>query len=380
MSNVEMLEIGTDGKKYDKKGNPVPEARKNQRDMSNDILLYTADKEILTYASVYPGPQNVHQNKNLSDLAYSYELSGAFIGPKVCSVYTSDKRSDQYFIVSKDDVTRNYSLEINRAPGGPATVIGQGFSTDNYLVTNYAARSFLPDDTVNNADEALMLTTRNTKFVEDVILFAWDQRVANSYFTTAATIANSLPTATMTSAGGGKITAATPLLRYVAQSLNYAKAQIIAANNGRAPNTVVMSSTTALAIAACPEVAGQVVYGLGASFTKDGGYPGATSAALYGLPDFLQGLRVVVSNLPVNSAAVNATPSFAPLIDDTMTVMIVDEPSRQSQSAITAFRQNGINVRSYRDFSLNGMYTEVELIQTEKLTNPTGLFVITDCL
>lgn len=314
------------------------------------------------YTDVYPGPTNVHQNAALTDFATRFELdSNMFISAKLAPIFTVGKRSDIFYKVSKEDVSR--VQDTKRAVGATANEIQQGFDTDTYTVSNYAVRDFLPDAMVNNADEALDMVAGTTRFLTQVLGFAKDRRVM-----ALLTTGNFASSAAVAAWG-----VSTPALKTIQKDFNVANASIILGNLGAGMNTFFINSTTALGVAATQEIQDSVKHNMGVSYVTDGGWPGEN----YGLPSRLYGSEVVVQAIPTNSAKKGQAKSMAVTFGDNAFFARVEAPSRRTRNCITTFRQGGMTTKTYRDEGRGGVYVEVEAIEVEKITNADGGYVKT---
>lgn len=365
--------IDANGQRHDANGNSIGDVPP-QNYGSNDVAYYSASGQPLRYANVYPGPVNVHQNQALTDFSVAYELdSGMFIAPEISPIRTVDKRSDIFYKIASDDVTRDYGNLAIRAIGATANEITQGFDTDTYASVDYAFRDFVPDKVAANADQALQLVQATTKFLTDVLELAYERRVITAQFNTA-TVTNQT-FASATSGGAGSIASATITLRYIHQAVNTARKAVILANNGKPPTHLVFDLDTAQRVAASSEVAEQVKYQMGPEYLLNGGWKGKN----HGLPNELYGLKVAVVGAVSNSAARGQTAVNSFLLSNTMGLFIVEPPALKTRNNLTTFRVGGLTVRTYRDEARKGTWTEVEMDQTEKVTNSVGGLLLTSC-
>lgn len=329
--------------------------------------------DVMRYTGEYPGPINVHVEQALSDFAVGYEVdSGMFIGPEISPVSTQTHRTNEFFVLNREDVTRDYGTLLKRGIGAVANDIQQGFSLSQYACIDYAVRDFLPDKVVDNADEALQLTQQTTLFLTSVMEFGWDRRVLAAI--------NGL-TQTNTFAGltvsGATLETATPSDPYITQAITKALGNAQLLNNGYTPNTLLVNAATARAIMASPEMVQRTIYQPGGgTVIRDGGLTNAATK-LAGMPSEFMGLNVVVENIPTNEQPKGLTPSYTPLFANAIALLYVDQPSRRTRNCVTTFRVGGINVRTYRDESRRGTFIEVEMDQDEQVTNPYGGYLIT---
>lgn len=365
---------------YDDRGNRIAQGGPNAENTHRDAVCYrTESGREIKYAAVYPGPVNVHQNVPLSQFAIAWELENKYVATQIAPVCTVDKRSDIYYILGKQgqETARTPTDETDRrAVGAVANEIQNVFDTATFTLKNRALRDFLPDEVASNADEILSMTQSITDFLMNTLEYRWDCRS----LILANTAANMTNTATFATAAGAsvKIKDGTTALRYNNTATNYIKAQTIINNFMKAPNKILMGLDAAQALQACPEVAGQVVYGLGQKFVEDSGWN--DDATRGGLPPKFNGLEVIVAPHIQNTAKKGQTNTFSGLITNTLTGLCVQAPSRRTLNTITTFRKGGIEARTYRDEGRRGMYIEVEMIQDEVVTNVAGGFLLTACV
>ena len=350
-------------------GDMFPEYYKNTGEQMPTMFDASGNKNPQRYADVYPGPNNVHENAALTDFAVRFELdSNMFIATELAPIFTVNKRSDVFYKVAKGDVSRAQKTE--RAVGANANEIQQGFDKDNYDVVNYALRAFLPDQMVNNADEALDLMASTTRFLTQVLGFGRDRRVM------ALLVTGNFGNATASAAGGGKWNVSTEALKYIQLGFNAANTQIIRNNLGAGMNKTFFTSTTALAVAASPELQGSAKHIIGDSYVVNGGWPGEN----YGLPGVLYGAQNVIQAIPTNTAKKGQADVLADSYTDNAFFCRTEAPSRQTRNCITTFRQGGMTTKSYRDEGRNGVYVEVEQIEDIHITNADGGYLLTDAL
>ena len=375
-ANVQELEYNSKTGQYmDTAGNPI--VVQPQINSPYAPLFYTdRGHEVVKYADVFPGPSNVHENAALTNLAVRFEVDeGVVIGQKIAPVLNTKHRSDVFYKVDTgQEAIRNPSDgEDKREVGVAAREIKQGFTTDNFAVENYALRDFLPDDTVNNADEALEMLSSSTRFLTSTLLYRSDCRLLQNVLA-AANFTN----ATMTAlSGGGKIGAATETDRFIQLALRAGRKAVHDQNMMKQSNTLVISSDVASRIASSTELISVAKHQIGAQYIAEGGWRGEN----WGLPNSLYGTEIVVANHIENTAAKGQTSAISDVLTDNMILLNVEAPSRRTRNAVTTFRNGeGVRVRTYRDDARKGVWVEAELIEDRHITNSLGGYVITDCV
>ena len=375
-ANVEEMQYDEKTGQYmDSAGNPIYVQPQTQNRFTPLFYTQGGRGQTVHYADVFPGPANVHENAALTNLAIRFEVDeGIVIGQKIAPALKVPHRSDVFYKVdTEQEAIRNPADgEDKREVGVPAREIKQGFDKDSFAVQNYALRDFLPDDTVNNADEALEMVNSATRFLTSTLLYRSDARLLQ---TTLAS--GNFTNGTMTALGGGKVAAATEALRYIQLALRAGRKAAHDQNMMKQPNVVVLSADLASRIAASPELISTAKHQIGAQYIVDGGWRGEN----WGLPNTLYGLEVVVANHVENTAAKGQTKSISDVLTDNMILLNVETPSRKTRNTITTFRNGeGVRVRTYRDDHRKGVWVEAELVEDRHITNSLGGYVITDCV
>jgi len=373
-------EIFTDanGVRFDARGNVIvvgPSAGLSV----NDACYRTERGQLFRYADVYPGPVNVHQNVPLTDFSVAWEIDNPGIAAKIAPVHTVSKRSDIFYVIGaqgKEELRTPTDESDLRAVGATANEVQDVFTTSTYTVVNRAYRDFLPDEVADNADEVLQLSQHITQFLTGKLEQRWDARV----IALLPNAQSSFATQTFATASGSsvKIKDATQTNPYVTLALNYVKSKMILANGQVPPNTLVGGLDVCQAMAACAEVRQQIVYDVASQAIRQGGMnPNMLTG---GMPEVFSGLKTVCAYNVQNTAKKGQTASFSAQLSNALYVMHVGTPGRKTLNAITTFRKGGIATRTYRDEGRRGMYIEVEMIQTEQVTNQYGGQEITACI
>ena len=373
-------EIFTDaaGNRFDERGNVLSSGP--EIGLNSQAACYRTERgQVLRYANVYPGPVNVHQNVPLSDFSVAWELENPSIATKIAPVLTVSKRSDIFYIIGQQgqELLRTPTDESDlRAVGANANEVQDVFNTDTYTVVNHAYRDFLPDEVADNADEVLQLSQHITGFLTGKLEQRWDARI----IALLPNATSSFGTQTFATASGAsvKIKDATQTNPYVTFALNYVK-NLIILNNGQVPPThLVGGLDVCQAMAACAEVRQQIVYDVASAAIRQGGM--SPNMLTGGMPTVFSGLEVVCAFNAKNTAKKGQTNVFAAQMSNLLYAIHVGAPGRKTLNSITTFRKGGIVTRTYRDEGRRGMYIEVEMIQTEKVTNQYGGQQITACI
>ena len=128
-----------------------------------------------------PGTSDVHVDAALSAISQSYRNLG-YIALDLFPVVMSEKQSDKYYTFDKADLLRDEAAI--RAPGDLAVRGGYRVSSTAYFCDNYAFAKQTPDETIENADEALEIDQADTEFVTDKVDLKLEVTLAAAAFVT----------------------------------------------------------------------------------------------------------------------------------------------------------------------------------------------------
>lgn len=147
--------------------------------------------------------RDIHIDVPLTNVALNYRPQG-MIADIVAPVVPVPKQSNMYPVWNQADIFR--VEDDNRAPGDEALKIYRSVSSDTFFCKNYALKTPLTLEDMENADEAYIQTLREgrTMFLLDKLGLGWEKRIAllctsgsNVYSYTATASAWNVP------AGGG---------------------------------------------------------------------------------------------------------------------------------------------------------------------------------
>lgn len=113
----------------------------------------------------------------LSNVAINYRPSG-MIADQLAPIVTVQKQSGAYPIWSIADA---YRLEDDeRAPGTEATPVTWDVSSDLFFCKNYALKTRVPWEDLENADPWFIINTREAKArrIKDKLVLKWESRIA----------------------------------------------------------------------------------------------------------------------------------------------------------------------------------------------------------
>src|ERR1700704_4925075 len=133
-----------------------------------------------------PSPylSQVHVNRPLTNMSLAYiQSETAFVASRVFPMVPVDKKSDRYFIYTKDDWFRDDATL--RAPNTESA--GGGYDLDNtptYVCQVYAYHKDIDEQEEANSDVPLNPERDATRFVTRKLLIRQEIQWVSDYFTT----------------------------------------------------------------------------------------------------------------------------------------------------------------------------------------------------
>lgn len=127
-----------------------------------------------------PEPKDLHIDRPLTDLSVKYRNED-MVWRMLMPVIPVGLRSDKYFKYNKED-----SYRIHDDFVGPKALPNEaswGVATDNYSVKDHALADWLPQETIDNADNPLQPEIDTNDFLNACMDAAQEQRVAAIIFT-----------------------------------------------------------------------------------------------------------------------------------------------------------------------------------------------------
>jgi hypothetical protein len=126
-----------------------------------------------------PEPRELHVDAVLSNLSVKYR-NEAMIWPQLLPVIKVDKRSDLFTKYDKADSFRLTDDKIG--PKALPNEVDWGTSTDNYSVKDHALSDWLPQETIDNADNPLSPEVDTNDFLNLLMDIAQEKRAADLVF------------------------------------------------------------------------------------------------------------------------------------------------------------------------------------------------------
>lgn len=121
---------------------------------------------------------DVHIDVPLSNIAVEAFSTGEYIAPQLFPVIDVRKQSDKYYTIQKNSWLRVPSTTL-RAPKTSPTRVEFDVSSDSYFADNFALASENALEVLANADDAIQLRARTTRFLVDMLMRDQEVRIAN---------------------------------------------------------------------------------------------------------------------------------------------------------------------------------------------------------
>lgn len=199
-----------------------------------------------------PALSDVHVNRPLTNIAIAFAQSqDAFIAGRATPIVPVAKKSDSYFLYSRDDWYRIQARE--RAPGAEAPGGGFDLTTDTYTATVYAVRKDVDDQIRANADAPLNVDRDATEWCTLQLLLK-REKVWSSTFFAASTWTGSTTGADITVGTQWNDAASDPITDVTNQIIGMAQ------KTGYKPNKMVIGPNVWAALKNHPDILDRVKY------------------------------------------------------------------------------------------------------------------------
>jgi hypothetical protein len=126
-----------------------------------------------------PEPGAVHVDKVLTDFSVQYR-NEAMVWRDLMPVVRVQKRSDKFLKYTKEDSFRLYDDALG--PKSMPNEVDWGVSTDTYAVVDHGYGDWLPQETIDNADDPLQPELDTVSFLNLLADIAQEKRVADVVF------------------------------------------------------------------------------------------------------------------------------------------------------------------------------------------------------
>lgn len=130
-----------------------------------------------------PEPKSLHKDAVLTNMSVKYR-NEEMIWPLVMPVVKVNKRSDLFYKYNKED---SYTLPNDMlGPKSMPNELDWGVSDDNYSVKDHGLSDWIPQETIDNADNPLQPEVDTNDFLNDSLDVAQESRVSSIIFNAAS--------------------------------------------------------------------------------------------------------------------------------------------------------------------------------------------------
>jgi len=213
-----------------------------------------------------PNINSVHVDAILTNISVAYlQKQENFIADKVFPVVPVDKKSDKYFVYTKNDWFRDEAQR--RADGTESAGSGYNLTTGTYAADVYAFHKDVGDQTIANADAPLNPRREATEFVTHRMLLRKELQFVSDFFTTGVWADD------VTGVAGTPTTGETKQWSDYSSSdpindIEAAKSEVLG-NTGLEPNTLVLGYEVFRQLKNHPDLVDRIKYTSSNTITED---------------------------------------------------------------------------------------------------------------
>jgi len=213
-----------------------------------------------------PSINSVHVDAILTNISVAYlQKQDNFIADKVFPIVPVDKKSDKFFVYTKNDWFRDEAQR--RADATESAGSGYNLSTGTYSAEVYAFHKDVGDQTVANADAPLNPLREATEFVTQRLLLRRELQFVSDFFTTGVWADDVTGVAGSPSSGETKqwsdYTSSDPI-----DDIEEAKSEVLS-NTGMEPNTLVLGYEVFRQLKNHPDLVDRIKYTSSQTITED---------------------------------------------------------------------------------------------------------------
>lgn len=234
-----------------------------------------------------PNLSDVHVDAILTNISVAYlQKQENFIADKVFPVIPVDKKSDKYFVYTKNDWFRDEAQR--RADSTESAGSGYNLTTGTYSADVFAFHKDVGDQTVANADAPLNPLREATEFVTHRLLLRKELQFVSDFFTTGVWGTDVAGVAGTPTTGQTKqwsdYASSDPI-----NDIEEAKSDILS-NTGMEPNTLVLGYEVFRQLKNHPDLVDRIKYTSSQTITTD------MLAAMFDIPRVMVAKAVKATN------------------------------------------------------------------------------------
>lgn len=308
-----------------------------------------------------PNLSDVHVDAILTNISVAYlQKQENFIADKVFPVIPVDKKSDKYFVYSKNDWFRDEAQR--RADATESAGSGYNLTTGTYNADVWAFHKDVGDQTLANSDAPLNPLREAAEFVAHRLLLRKELQFVSDFFTTGVWADDVTGVSTSPSSGQtyqwSDYTNSDPI-----NDIEAAKSEILG-NTGMEANTLVLGYETFRQLKNHPDLVDRIKYTSSQTITTD------MLAAMFDIPRVMVAKAVKATNNEGATAAYGFAYGKAALLTHVAT-----NPGLLTPSAGYSFQWTGVSsglganigTSSFRMESIKATRVEAEMAFDNKV-------------
>lgn len=213
-----------------------------------------------------PNINSVHIDAILTNISVAYlQKAENFIADKVFPIVPVEKKSDKYFVYTKNDWFRDEAQR--RADATESAGSGYNLTTDTYSADVFAFHKDVGDQTIANADAPLNPLREATEFVTNRMLLRKELQFVTDFFTTGVWSEDVTGVSGTPSSGETKqwsdYTSSDPI-----DDIEEAKSEVLS-QTGMEPNTLVLGYEVFRQLKNHPDLVDRIKYTSSQTITED---------------------------------------------------------------------------------------------------------------
>ena len=271
-----------------------------------------------------PDLKEVHVDAALTNVSIEFGV-GTFMAERLAPSIDVLKQSDKYFII---DVLREVLRQqaTNRAPGTKAEVVDRRVTTDTYSADDHALSKALPDEIVQNADNAIAQEISSVEFLSRML--GVDREIVLKVILDAGLTNTAAASAASDATGGWDQDTSDPIADVKSATKSIRDAL------GVQPNVIGMDIDVFEALQDHPLIVDRIKY------TSSPNQPAIVNTTT--LAQLFNVAEIAVASIKKNTAAKGAAASLSAVWSDTVYIEFVERLGIESNSAAQTFAWNGM--------------------------------------
>lgn len=326
------------------------------------VRVITADGSPMELRRYDATGRDLHIDGPLSNILVNYRPSG-FIADRIFPVVPVGKQSDLFFQYSQADLWR--IPDTTRSPLTAAKKVNFNVSSQTYFAKNYALATGISVEDSTNADDVLALRENKGKFIADILMLDYENRVAALCINTSNVNTMCVPTSVSGGSQGQWATSTADPILDIDNAI-----QRVRDSSGYLPNNIVFGWYAWQKFRRHVNVRAQLFPSAGGTVPSGGVVQPSMVSGLFDIPN------VMVAGVMRNTAAEGLSQTLADIWGSHVALYYSPgRPSKETPAWGYSFRWNvpgapGFQVEDLGyDKVLKGNILEVGYYQDEKIVS-----------